>query len=83
MFIEIERMPNTTPAEQDRRARWENAAITAFNELAGGTHYTRHDDGSVTFRSRSRPRLEHTASQDGTARVWDALTAEGLPVHEA
>ena len=60
--LEIERMPNATPAEQDCRARWEHAAIAAFNELAGGTHYIRHDDDSVTFRSRSRPRLAHTTN---------------------
>ena len=76
--LEIERMPESTPAEQDRRARWENAAITAFNELAGGTHYTRHDDGSVTFRSRSRPRLEHTADQNGACSC-EAYTEKQIP----
>jgi hypothetical protein len=76
--LEIERMPDSTPTEQDRRTRWENAAITAFNELAGGTHYTRHDDGSATFRSRSRPRLEHTANQNG-ACTCEAFTEKHIP----
>src|SRR5215208_933551 len=78
VLVQIEAMPSATPGEQDMCARWENAAITAFNELAGGTHYTRHDDGSVTFRSRGRPRLEHTASQDDTCSC-EAFTEKCIP----
>jgi hypothetical protein len=78
VLVQIEAMPSATPAEQDMQARWENAAITAFNELAGGTHHTRHQDGSVTFRSRSRPRVQHTASQDDTC-TCEAFTAKLIP----
>ena len=75
--MEIERMPNATPADQDLRTRWENAALTALAELAGGTHYIRHDDDTVTFRSRSRPRLTHTTN--GETCSCEAHTEKHIP----
>lgn len=52
---EIERMPDVTPDERARRARWERAALGGFNTLASGARFTQGDDGLVTFRERARP----------------------------